>query len=389
MKQTKPLIERYLTYLRVTNEKIGARLKERTGLTLEELTWKEAVARVYNDIYIQMVEQATKYRLAPSATAMINVLCPHPSSLLALKTSSLVVGERHQWECEQGLLMPIWRIPNAPVWIELEESIDINATEIAGFFFTSSDLQIEQQLKKPQSSAAYSVLQAARCQDHGDVRWQLYFVDKHGTPTSRYQYFDRARVWGIPESVPCPSGECTRGSQENRVTDTTVAPTTLCTSCATLLRYWCSWFMTALLALQGEYAVSIEEEWPCHQEQTMRKVKHTSSHKYHEISVQHKYYIVSFDASMKKRHPVEASQQRGESEQQNSWVAATKQIDPESVIYVKHDFAQTIRHLDPERNPRWKQKQTILVKPHSKRLPMKVANLQRRLTRVIASTYED
>ena len=116
---------------------------------------------------------------------------------------------------------------------------------------------------------------------------------------------------------------------------------------------------------------------------------HPKSQKYEELPVEHEYYIVSFDASMRKRNLAQASPQRRESEQYDSWLAAMRQIDPESIVYVKHDFRQTIRRLDPARNPRWKQKQTVMVKPYSKRLPMKVINLQRRMTHVIASAYEE
>ena len=55
---------------------------------------------------------------------------------------------------------------------------------------------------------------------------------------------------------------------------------------------------------------------------------------------------------------------------------------------MRHDFGQSQCQLDPERHPRWTQKRVVNVRAHTKRVSMKLANLQHRITRVIASGYE-
>ncbi len=149
--------------------------------------------------------------------------------------------------------------------------------------------------------------------------------------------------------------------------------------------------MTALLTIQGEFAATEEIEWPVRKEQTTRKVQRPHSHKYDEVVVTHDYYLVSFDASVRKHytpHVDQTDQTEREVTPHGSWLAAALEIDQESVIYVKHDFGKTSRELDPERNPRWKQKQIVEIKAHARRIPIKVSNLQHRITRVIASAYE-
>jgi hypothetical protein len=230
------------------------------------------------------------------------------------------------------------------------------------------------------------VLEKAARQPSEDYRWSLHFIDKDGTPRSQYEYLEQAQEWAItPDREPCPTDECIVHEEVSDVTgrrDKHIIP---CVFCGTLLGYWRSWFVTALLAVQGEYAATDEREWPIRTEHDTRKVQRPGSGKYDEKPVSHDYYIVSFDASIKKRSVVVPER---EPQVRGSWVAAAQDVDLESVVYVRHDFGQGKRELDPERNPRWKQKQTIDVRAHARRVPMKVSSLQRKITRVIASRYE-
>jgi hypothetical protein len=95
--------------------------------------------------------------------------------------------------------------------------------------------------------------------------------------------------------------------------------------------------------------------------------------------------LVQFDASVKHAAPPPGL---AEQETRGSWVASALEIDPSSVVYVRRDFGQGQRHLDPERNPRWRKKKTVEVRAHARRVPMRVSNVQRRITRVVASSYE-
>jgi hypothetical protein len=60
-----------------------------------------------------------------------------------------------------------------------------------------------------------------------------------------------------------------------------------------------------------------------------------------------------------------------------------------ALVHVKKGFGKSTRQLDPARNARWKAKRTIDVRSYEKRVPMRVENLQKLVTRVVASKYEN
>jgi hypothetical protein len=390
-KAGKPLVERYLTYLRVGQENALARIKAGTRMMPGTYEFNVAMARAYSDIYTRMAEQSLKYRLAASAQAMIEALRPRPLLRDDMTFAILAAIGDHSRELDPDLETPILHLPDAPIWLELEQPIATNAGEIYGMFFTCADREIERELAKPQPRAMQEALKAAGKGEGENYRWTLHFIDRDGTPASHYYYNESGQYWEIiPDSVPCPTDECIIDEEVNDATGRRYKHITPCHFCATILAYWRSWFITALLAVQGEYAATeYESQWPTRREQTTRKVKRPNSAKYDEIKVTHDYYLVSFDASVKRIREARPQEQEREPQERGSWVAAALEIDSESVVYVRHDFATTQRRLDPEHNPRWKAKRTVEVRAHSKRIPMKVNNLQRRITRVVASKYQD
>jgi hypothetical protein len=333
-----------------------------------------------------MANKANKYRLAASAQMMIDALRPRPLLLEDMGLEVMAAIGAHTRQLDPDIETPILHLPAAPVWLELEEPVLAVNAEIAGIFFTCADREIEQMLEEEHRPGMREVLQASARKPGQEHQWSINFLASDGTPTTRYQYQEEARIWSIVPAANgqqiCPTGECREQPQEGGTFD--IIP---CPFCAAMLAYWRSWLVTALLAVAGEFASTEAAEWPHSQEQTTRKVKRPNSAKYDEVKVTHDYYLVSFDASVRKIYPERPPEQEREPQERGSWVAAAQEVDPESVIYVRHDFAQGQRRLDPERNPRWREKRTVEVKAHSKRVPMKVENLQRRITRVIASRY--
>lgn len=391
-KAGKPLVERYLTYLRLAQEHTRARLHDKTGLTPDQYNFNLLLMTSYHDLYSRMAHKALKYRLSASAQNMIDALRPRPL-LLEDMTLEIVAaigsGER---ELDSDIATPIVTIPAAPIWLELERPVYAANGEIAGLFLTCTDREVEEMLASEHRSGMRKVLEASARRSDQPYKWTLHFIGSDGTPTTRYDYDETARAWlinaGSPEEEElCPTGECKQQDHGNGTYS--ILP---CAFCSTILAYWRSWMVTALLTVQGELAATEIAEWPRRKVETTRKVKRPNSSKYDEIKVTHDYYLVAFDASVKKVQSERPALAEPEPEQEvtlrGSWVAAAQEIDPASVVYVRHDFGQSQRRLDPERNPRWKAKRTVDIRAHSKRIPMLVENVQKRIVRVIASRYE-
>lgn len=388
----KPLIERYLTWLRVEGEQARARLHDSTGFTADQFNFNLLMMEAYHSTYSRLANKAAKYRLAASAQTMIEALRPRPLLREEMGLSVMADIGNHARELDPDIDTPIMNLPDSPIWLELEEPVIAANGEIAGVFFTCADREVAQMLAEERRAGMREVLKASVRQPGQEYRWSVHFLSGDGAPSTRYEYRESSRAWFIVPSATgqeiCPTGECKEQRLEDGSFD--IVP---CAFCVTVLAYWRSWLVTALLAVQGEFAATETAQWPRRSESTMRKVKRPHSGKYDEIKVTHDYYLVSFDASIKKVSPerparAEPEPEQREGIQRGSWVAAAREINPESVVYVRHDFGQLQRRLDPERNPRWKTKRTVDVRAHSKRLPMKVESVQKRITRVIASQYE-
>lgn len=385
-KVIKPLIERYLTHLRVARENALARISK-VVMSKNTLESNLALAQAYGDIYSAMAEQALKYRLAASAQAMIEALRPRPLLLEEMSINIMTAVANHTHQPDPDIATPVLHIPTAAIWMELEQPIRTNAGEICGLFFTCADREIERRLEQPQTPIMQETLKKAGKLAHEDYRWSLHFIDRDGTPRSVYQYFETSQKWEIiPDGDPCPLDECEVDEETSDLTGRVYKHVSPCIFCGTILAYWRSWFTTALLASQGEFAATEEREWPRARVETSRKVKRPASGKYDEIQISHDYYLVSFDASVRRVRKAAPEQER-EATPRGSWVEAAREVDMESVVYVRHEFGKSERKLDPERNPRWKQKRTVEVKAYAKSVPMRVDNLQKRIIRVVASQY--
>jgi hypothetical protein len=386
MKQ-KPLIEKYLTYLRISEEQAIARIRQEAGMHPLENDMNMIIATSYGRTYRHMAEASQKYRLAPSGQAMVEALRPRPLLQEEMSFALMAAIADRKRPLDPDIETPVQEIPSAPIWIEFEAPIATNAGAMGAMFFTCADREIEYQLSLPLTRPVREILLQSVRTPGDEYRWSLHFIDMDGTPVSHYQYYEQAQRWEIiPGAEPCPTEECETIETEDAegFTHYHIKP---CPFCNVLLAHWRSWFVTSLLTVSGEFASTETVDWPIITEETTRKVPRPHSAKYDQIAVKHDYYFVSFDASVKKQYRMPDETPAGERQTRGSWVDAAREIDPESVIYVRQGFGQTERVLDPARNPRWKEKKTVPVRPHKRRVPIKVETLQRRITHVVASKF--
>jgi hypothetical protein len=388
MNAAKPLIERYLTYLRVSQEQGRARMRQGVQMVPGGLEANLLFAEAYASAYMHLAETAQKYRLAASGQAMVEALRPRPLFQGELGFTDILAIAKKRREPDPDIETPIIHLPGGPIWVELERPVYTNVGEnaIAGLFFASVDHEVEWQLSQPHRPAMRAVFEQMRREPGESAKWNLHFIDTTGHPFSYYEYFEESRAWSIiADPHLCPTGECIVQADPRTPEDTSLRHLWTCTYCNTIMGMWRSWFVTCLLAVQGEFAVSEASTWQVEREQTTRKVRRPGTAKYDEVPVAHDYYLVQFDASMKRSVslPGDASP-----ETRGSWIAAALEIDPASVIYVRRGFGQSQRELDPDRNPYWRAKRTVEVRAHVRRVPMKVNALQKKITRVVASRYE-
>jgi hypothetical protein len=380
----KPLIEKYLTYLRIAHEEALARIKRRT-LSHDLYDFNLAMARLTSQIYTNMAEKAVKYELARSGQNMTEVLRPRPLMKEDMGLRHLMDIANEKYSLDPDIPTPILHIPDTPIWITLEQPIEINTGLITGLFFCCPDREFEDMLKQKQTAVMQQVIKEAIKYPDEDYRWSLSFIDSDGVPHSHYQYYEQAQKWEIipdRQFVPCPTDKCT--SYEESHKERRYQHICPCPYCSAILAYWRSWFVTALLVVGREFAANEEEAWPEKTENYRRKVKRPGSGKYDEVPVTHTYHYVSFDACIKRAYPP----QDHKPVSRGSWVADAQQIDPESVIYIRRNFGKSDRLLDPERNPRWKTKRVVPVKAHEKCVPMRVESVQKYIYHVFASKYE-
>lgn len=346
----KPLLEKYMTYLRTSEEMARARIKRNVRLDSKGRDYNLAILSVYTSTYVHMAESSQKYRLAKSGLAMVETLRPRPLLRDEPTLGTLEAIASHARSLDPDIDTPVAQLPGAAIWIELEQPIETNTGEIAAFFFTCSGHETEYQLSLPQTRLARTVLEQTlhQLQTRNAYRWSLHFINAEGSPKSHYEYHELEQDWSIlPGGKPCPTGECV--TEETKYADGVIyRDIRACPFCAVMLAQWRSWFTTALLTVSGEFAESEEREWPIVTESVTRKVPRPHSPKYDEISVHHEYYLVAFDACIKQQgRPTPPD----EVVRRSSWVEQAREIDPEAIVYMRRGFGATERLLDPSRIP--------------------------------------
>ena len=230
-----------------------------------------------------------------------------------------------------------------------------------------------------------AIPQLTLARKRAEQTWILTLLNENGeSPMSITYELGEYSAWRLTEMHECPIGHCKQIATPQEMFERGMFTNwDACPSCQQFARYFSRWFPIALLAIVGEFA---EEAEPIEREVTetiTRKEKRPNSGKYEEHTEEVHFKIITFDASVKHKPKAEAV--ATEPLLGPSWLDLA--IEQHTVVYVKRGFGKSTRHLDPSRNPRWKAKRDVSVRAYQKRIPMTVANLQKVITRVVASKY--
>ncbi len=289
--------------------------------------------QAYHHSMLHALEEVhDKYRWTPSATSMIAYLL------------------------ESGINSGIITLPSKSMWIEIEEPITAVQSVLLDYFATNSNFP-------PDITEAWAL---HLFNGIGEEFWNAHIFH-----TREDSYYFGASAFHI-----CRTGEC-RPKIDGEITP--------CESCLHLMEYWIPWIGMAHLILKGtfqeqEETAEIEEVI----EKTTRKVPRSDKpHKFTEQAIEHRYRVIRFDACMRK-----ARKQREPQEPRGSWVEATLAINPDAIVYVSRHIGKTERTFYHERFT-YKRGQTINVRAHDKRIPMKISLLRKKITRVVASKFEN
>lgn len=347
VKKSRPFLERFYLMKRLTYERSLTEM-EQTGAPSKQ---KHMLTAVEQSL-MTAAGAARKYRFANSAQALVHAMM------------------------EQETGTAIKMLPETAIFIEFTTSLDLGVyTPVAGLFFVSP-LQAYR-------SGNYARLFSET--PEGALRfWVLNVLEEDGDVLMNLIYDTDRHAWKLPEVRQCPDNTCKQiMSVEEAAEKGAFTIWQMCPKCDRIARYFSHWLPIALLAIAGEFA---EEAEPIEREVTetiIRKEKRPNSGKYEEHKEEVHFKIVTFDASVKRKPKTEVA---AEPSAGPSWLDLA--IEQGTIVYVKRGFGKTTRHLDPQRNPRWKVKRDVSVRAYSKRIPMTVANLQKVITRVVASKFE-
>ena len=151
--------------------------------------------------------------------------------------------------------------------------------------------------------------------------------------------------------------------------------------CKPAFGYWTSWFPTALMAVNLDFADTEERQAPKRRTEQETRKKRTGRG-YKETTVTHAYQVITFDISVKEEHVIPPSPPEHREPSHPTWLEQA--IHDEAVLYVdKHieKFQRTFRH---ERYVNMRGK-TITVCAHDKRIPMSVMRLKQTIYRAITT----
>jgi len=354
-KKTRPFLERYYTVRRLYSERKAGEM-ERSGATREE---KRATIAVEQAL-ILAASTAKKYRFANSALAMITTLM------------------------EQETGTTIRTLPEMGIFLEFAAPLDLGVySPIGGLFFVSPVTAFRQFTDNLRS--VFALAQAY--QEAAQGIWILNVLEEDGDILLSLIYDSERRAWKLPEIRTCPDNACKQiMTVEEQVKNGAFTIWQMCPKCEKIARYFARWLPIALLAIEGEFA---EEAEPVEREVTetiTRKEKRKDSGKYDERKEEVWFKIVTFDASVKRK------ERERETGAERSEVSGTSWLDlaiaQNTVVYVRRHFGKSTRNLDPARNSRWKYAREVKVRDYDKRVPMTVAHLQKVITKVVASKYE-
>lgn len=204
--------------------------------------------------------------------------------------------------------------------------------------------------------------------------WSLDIITSDCYELFDFTYDTQISEFVYPASHKCPWKQCDYPIKEGPGTLGTCVP---CEHCRAALDYWASVLNTAIRQIRREFALVPEEPAPLQSrvesyseevQVSVGKGKNKRTVK-QQVKREVEYRVVSYEVSeisaesrQRARDLLEEEQSRG------NWLTVT---DPLSIAWeYKQINVSRGRFLDPERNPRWKQKKHIDIAPFKKWVPM-------------------
>lgn len=340
-----PLIETYramtLDYLTNIARKVAARAKYPMDLT---------VASLMIALSMQSIKVAKKYNFTESAL---------------LFQRAMMVEQATKWKTIQ---MDDF-YPDGPLWIWSDDAyIDGQSSQASAFYIRNIyhplvKATLPRHIKQILDDR--DIVEAMEQESEALPAWIVDILDGHAETRFAFQ-IEQNGNFSFGDKHVCPWETCDPNDPEP------------CLSCKNYLLFWGVWLIVALMMIKGQFATTPEpSEFPERTEQVRRRVESDNPKKKKYEQEDFTYRIVNFDACLKKPAIHDDHDQRGAT----SWVEQAKEIDPDAVVYVDKNIASFPRQL---RSPYFvnKQGQTIDVKSHEKRIPVKLRDV---ITRVVAS----
>jgi hypothetical protein len=293
------------------------------------------------NVMLWEVDAAQKYKLAPSALAMIGRLKPEGPN-------------------------PLKALPGTGIWMTLddERSTTIYFSSIA--HATSSYLESHPYVKK--LSKVLETIVAL------PWLWSLEIWMLDSQPLS-YVYDAERGKWSFNANHHCPAHLCEKLTVDERHWPSWY----ICDVCRPRFEYWTSWFPVALMAVNLDFAEVEERQEP--KRVTERELRRKRTDRgYKEISITHTYHVITFDISVKTHATPIESLEHGEPSHP-TWLEQA--IQDETVLYVDKHIEQFPRTFKHERYVNMRGK-TIDVCAHDKRIPMSVKRLKQTIYQAIA-----
>ena len=332
----KSVLSRYITQTRQFTEQLIMNAQNPEERKEGELSQK---------VLMWEIDVAHKYKLTPSALAMIRRLMPQRS---------------------QGI---IETLPGTGIWAMLDDGQSTVA------YFSSIAHAITSYLEcHPGVKMTQRLAQLSSC----PWQWTLDVFSQDSLPRN-YLYDANREQWTLAMSQGCASGAC----HATAIDQTDFFPHWyICDECMPTFEYWTSWFPVALMAIHGDFAQTEErQDLDLLTEQETRKVRRPGSGRYDNVALTHTYEVITFDMSVKTR-----MSQPPRDQQPSKPIWLEQAIAAETVLYVCKRIGQTQRTFKHERYVNMRGK-TIDVHPYDKRIPMNIQRLKQTIHKAIASKH--
>lgn len=350
-KKIQHLLERFRVRQRLDPDGPTAQMLRRKGE--RALLFGEA----FTDAYVDL---AKKYLLAPSALAVITYL-PFETMRQAMETAKSF-GDY--------------------VWMELEEPIQTPRGTLYGFSFGVKGEEAIQyaQSRYPLRQGPLNQVRSILLEPPGVYHCGLDACNEYGEAlwTISYQQQivggQRRETWIIPTwSRACSDPTC--GGEK------------ICPACSEVAEFYLGLYANAVMLISGEFSERENmREFPTKQVRVVRKDRDAvKMHRFQSREVEHTISLITFNALKRA-----AQRSGGHSGTRGSWLA---KVEPGTVVWLKYRFEKPKRKLRHDRyrsyilrnggDPDDEEGFEIPVQPFTRRTPMKLETLRRRMVRVI------